>query len=66
MLGNDIVTVTWSAVATRSYWLQSITNANSTDWADVGAEIIASGATASQTNSLLGEPEKFYRVRMAP
>jgi len=65
-LSNDLITIIWSAVVNQGYLLQSVTNISSTNWLDVGAEVIATGPTALQTNSVLGEPQKFFRVRLAP
>ena len=40
------------AVVNQGYRLQSVTNISATNWLDVGGEVVATGATASQTNSV--------------
>jgi hypothetical protein len=63
---NDVVTVTWSAVAGQSYKLQGNDDLTPTNWVDLGGTVISSGATAFQTNFIFGSPLRYYRVRLAP
>jgi hypothetical protein len=65
-LTNDLVTVSWSAIAGQHYRLQGSPALSPTNWLDLGGEVISSGTTASQTNSATGVPVQFYRVRLAP
>ena len=63
---NDLVTVTWSAIAGHSYALQGNDDLTLTNWLDLGGTVMSSSTTASQTNFIFGTPLRFYRVRLAP
>jgi hypothetical protein len=62
---NEIATVTWTAIAGQNYWLQKTPSLETPTWADIGAEVLASGSTAAQTNATSGSVQ-FYRVRLSP
>lgn len=64
-VSNEVVTLTWSAIAGRRYQLQINSAMTSLAWGDVGAEVVASGATAVGTDTV-GDSERFYRVRVVP
>jgi hypothetical protein len=66
VLANNVITITWSASPGRSYRLQSANELGSTGWADLGAEIVAIGSSAMQTNVVGESLQRFYRVRLAP
>jgi hypothetical protein len=63
---NEVVSVSWSAIAGQHYVLQGSPGLSPTNWSDVGGEVISAAATASQTNSVSATPMQFYRVRLAP
>jgi uncharacterized repeat protein (TIGR03803 family) len=64
--GNTL-TLTWSAVAGKSYQLQSLTNLATTNWINLGAVIPATNATATASDTIGSPgPRKFYRVFQLP
>jgi len=56
-------TVEWSSVLGKKYQLQAKAGL-SDNWADVGSEVTAAGASASATHTASGQ--HFYRVRLLP
>ena len=61
---NNVVTITWSAVAGGIYRVQYIDNLNGANWNDLAPDVAAIGSTASQTNNVIGVPHRFYRIRV--
>lgn len=55
----------WSATYGRSYQVQSTTSLSPAGWVNTGSPVIASGPTASYSESVSG-PQKFYRVALLP
>ena len=65
--GNNLVTLSWNAVIGKAYQVQYTGTMNSTNWSNLGAPIIATSLTASQTDNTTGvAPQKFYRVIITP
>ena len=60
------VFLTWSATAGISYRLQYNTNLLTSNWFDVPGDVLASGASASITNTAATNAQRFYRVRQLP
>lgn len=61
------VNLTWYAISNRTYRVQRITSLATTDWTDLAGDILATGATASKTDSTLGSAsQRFYRVLLLP
>ena len=65
-LSNGVVTLSWTSVAGRSYRAQFSTNITSINWSNVVPDVVASGATASATNSVGSAARRFYRVLLLP
>jgi uncharacterized repeat protein (TIGR03803 family) len=59
---NNVITLTWSAVTTKTYQLQYKTNLNQLNWNNLGGIITASGSTASTTDSISADKQRFYRI----
>lgn len=64
-LGNNAVSLVWSAQARSSYRVQYKDDLNATDWIDLGGPVMATGATASTTDAGSGN-QRFYRVVLIP
>jgi photosystem II stability/assembly factor-like uncharacterized protein len=60
------VAITWSATAGVSYRLQYNTNLSTTNWFDVPGDVLASGSSASTTNTAATNAQKYYRIRQLP
>jgi uncharacterized repeat protein (TIGR03803 family) len=52
---------TWSANPGSSYQIQFATAAASTNWSNLGAAIIATNSTASVSDPIASDPQRFYR-----
>jgi len=65
-LSNGIVTVAWSAVADRSYRLQSKDALSDINWVDCSPDVIATGPTATATDTVGSATQRFYRVYLLP
>jgi hypothetical protein len=62
---NDSVVFNWSAMPGFSYQLQYATNLAAPLWINSGGPILASNVTASATNAVPVDPQRFYRVVLA-
>ena len=62
-VSNDVVTVTWSAIAGKQYRLQYKDDWAEGDWTDLLPDVIASGISAVGTNAVDGATQRFYRVK---
>jgi hypothetical protein len=65
-LSGDVVNVSWTALAGQGYRLQYKTNVNDPDWTDVLPEVIATGASATQTDAFDPTGNRLYRVLVLP
>lgn len=63
---NGTLGLTWSSVSGRYYQLQSNPDLTTTNWTDVNPPVIATDATASGTDTLGPEAQRFYRVELLP
>ncbi len=61
--GTSSVTVTWSAMNGVTYLLQYKTDLNTVTWTDLDP-VVASGSSASSTDTTATSDERFYRVRV--
>ncbi len=61
-VGSGATTVMWSAVPGRTYQVQSRDDLSEPGWNPVGGPVIASSTTASMTDPLPADPDRFYRV----
>ncbi|MGA2556489.1 MAG: hypothetical protein ABSG04_09470, partial [Verrucomicrobiota bacterium] len=64
-LAGGSITLTWSAVASLSYQIQSATNLSNPRWTNV-AVVIAPGNVASASEPVGTPPQQFYRVILLP
>ena len=65
VVSNDTVRLSWSAIVGQGYRLQTNSSLELPTWDDLGAEVIAVGASADSTDVFEGET-KYYRVRVLP
>jgi len=65
-VSNGIVTITWSAVAGRTYMLKSQDDPSGTNWNDVPPPVSATGPSAAATDNAGNAPQRFYRVMLMP
>ena len=63
---GDVANVTWTSLAGQGYRLQFKTNVMDADWTDVLPDVIASGASAAQTNTFDASGTRVYRVKLMP
>jgi uncharacterized repeat protein (TIGR03803 family) len=60
------ITLTWSALAGQTYQLQFKTNLYQMSWNNLGSAITATNSTATASDSLGPDPQRFYRVEIGP
>jgi hypothetical protein len=65
-LSNNVVTLTWASVAGRTYRAQYNSNLLTSTWSNIVPDVLASGPTATATNSVGTTPRRFYRVLLLP
>ena len=65
-LSNDIVTITWSALAGQTYRLQYQDTLTGTNWNVLPPDVIATGPAATQTDSIGSNAQRFYRIVLVP
>ncbi len=63
---NGVLTFSWSAVSGKTYQLQFKTNFDQLNWNNLGGIITASGSSASATDSIGADKQRFYRVGLLP
>lgn len=63
--GNSLL-LTWSAVAGRTYQLQTTSDLRIPAWSNLGLPIVAAGATAQTTAVLAPGAPRFYRLQVQP
>ncbi len=61
---SNTITFMWNAIPGRSYQIQYTTNLAWEAWTDLGVPIIASGATATSSDTINSDPQRFYRVEL--
>jgi subtilisin-like proprotein convertase family protein len=66
-LASSNVTLSWSAIAGRSYRVQYKSDLNSTNWTDLAGDVAAVGTNAiSVDTTVSGATRRFYRVQVLP
>jgi hypothetical protein len=65
-LTNGLATLVWSAVPGQMYSLLSKAQLSDSNWITAVSNILATGATASATDSVGPAPQRFYRVIALP
>jgi hypothetical protein len=63
---NQVLGLTWSAVAGQSYQVQYKDDLRTTNWTALVPDILAGGLTATETNSITNSPQRFYRIMLVP
>ena len=63
---NGTLTLTWSTEAGATYQALYATDANSTNWMNLGSAVTATGTTLSATDSIANDARRFYRVAALP
>jgi uncharacterized repeat protein (TIGR03803 family) len=57
---------TWSGQPGQSYQAQYATNLTQTTWSNLGSPVTATNGAGSQTDSVTGNAQRFYRVYLVP
>ena len=63
---NNLLQFSWNSLAGVAYQLQFSTNLLITNWVNLGAAINATNSTATTTNNIGPDLQRFYRVRRLP
>ena len=63
---NRVFGLTWSAVAGGTCRVQYKNNLGMANWTALVPNIVATGPTATATNSITNSPQRFYRVMLVP
>jgi uncharacterized repeat protein (TIGR03803 family) len=63
---GGIFALRWSAEAGRSYQVQFSTGLAQTNWAALGGTLTATGTTATASDTIGPDPQRFYRVVLLP
>jgi len=61
---SGLATITWNSTLGLSYRVQYLSNLNSTNWTDVNPVVTATNISASVTNFVGSDPQRFYRVKV--
>ena len=64
LVDSGLATVTWNSTPGLSYRVQYLSNLNSTNWTDVNPIVTATNISASVTNFVGSDPQRFYRVKV--
>jgi hypothetical protein len=63
---NGVAAITWTSVVGQKYRLQQAATPVGSTWQDVGGEVTGAGVTTTQTTSVSGLTQRYFRVRLAP
>ncbi|MBI3851720.1 MAG: hypothetical protein HY298_15810 [Verrucomicrobia bacterium] len=63
---NDSVTLTWTAIAGKTYRVQYKTNLDDLTWNDLSGDVTAISDTATKLDIIDPETQRFYRVSLVP
>jgi hypothetical protein len=66
VLKDGAAVITWTANPGSTYRLQFKDDFNSPKWLDATPDIVATDTEASTTNSIVGAPQRIYRVLLLP
>ncbi|HVU27255.1 MAG TPA: Ig-like domain-containing protein, partial [Verrucomicrobiae bacterium] len=61
-LTNQIFTIEWSSVSNATYALQFTSDLTDGIWSNISPNLLAAGATMTETNVIGNAPQGFYRV----
>lgn len=65
-LSNQIVDLTWSAVAGQTYRVQYKLQLEDTNWVDVLPDVTADGSAAASSHPVAPDAQRYYRVLLLP
>jgi len=65
-LTNGTYACTWSAATSQTYQVQFITHLGQTNWSNLGSAIPATSSTATTSDPLGTNQQRFYRVSLGP
>jgi hypothetical protein len=65
-LTNEVMTVTWSSVASIVYGLQYTTDFVNGAWVTLPQSVTATNEQTTQTNFVGDAPQQFYRIVSPP
>jgi hypothetical protein len=63
---GGVVTLTWDALAGRSYQVRFKTDLTQTDWRDAGGLVTATNTSVTATDIIGSDRQRFYRVVLLP
>jgi hypothetical protein len=66
VLNDGTAVITWTANPGSVYRLQFKDDFNGPKWLDATPDILATDTEASTTNSIIGAPQRFYRILLLP
>ena len=65
-VSSNVVNLTWTSLAGKTYRLQHKASLEDTNWFDVLPDFPATGDTSTLTNAFLPDAARFYRVMVVP
>jgi len=65
-ISNGVLTLTWSSISGQTYRVQYTTNLAGENWTDLTPDVIATGATATASDTPGSDAERFYRILVVP
>lgn len=65
-LSNSALTISWGSISGLTYHVQYTTNLAGSNWIDLPPDVTATGATASTTDFIGQDAQRFYRVVVGP
>jgi O-glycosyl hydrolase len=65
-VADGTATVSWTAALNHTYRLQYVDDLSSSNWVDLGPDVLATDTTVSATDFLGDQPVRFYRVLVVP
>jgi uncharacterized repeat protein (TIGR03803 family) len=63
---GGMITFTWGAVAGRTYQLQTEVDVVQGVWTNSGPSITATNVTATGSDTIAADPQRFYRLVLLP
>lgn len=66
VLTNGLVTITWNAIAGRSYHVQERESIGGTNWQNLATNSVAIGPVASWSEPVGSNLVRFYRIQLVP
>jgi hypothetical protein len=59
---DGTITLVWQAFPGKTYRVQYTADVSSGSWSTLGADVPATGSTATATDNTSGNAQRFYRV----